>query len=313
MDITQPIAETVSDFLVMIVGDTPAINQFINSTLEEHYRCHQEKYGNNALSNAIKLQPDIILLDATLPDNCGYTVCRQLNENPLTSSIPIIFMAQCDSVYSEHMALMLGATDYITMPIIAPELLALRIRNHLNVTANTRRLQKECYTDALTGIGNRRYFDAELDARIKMAEQQKTSLSIVLLDLDYFKFLNDHLGHQAGDEALRDVAKKLKLISNCYSASVARYGGEEFALIINGLLPSELQEFMRKICSLIEDLQISNPKSPVKNILTASAGGIFLSSNNYPCKERLITSADNMLYRAKESGRNTSKVSIVSV
>lgn len=158
--------------------------------------------------------------------------------------------------------------------------------------------------DGLTDTANRQYFDEFLDDEWKRCARLGLSLSLAILDLDYFKLLNDTYGHQAGDDALKRVATVLK--NSCRRAMdmAARYGGEEFALVYGNTGLAEARNLVEQVLEEIRELAIANEESPTGKILTASAGLVSTCPDKSGSTESLIEAADNLLYSAKESGRD---------
>lgn len=292
------------EFQVLVVDDDPVVGRVIECVLEDICTCHLVSCGLEAYSNAVDLQPDLIILDVMLPGINGYDICQHLKENPSTASIPVIFLTSRRDFHDERMGLRLGAVDYLNKPV-TPDLLRLRIRNQLNATAGVRQLHRESRQDALTGIGNRRVFDDALQSSLNLVVQKQLPLSLILLDIDYFKNYNDQFGHWAGDQALKKVAVTVRNVVSAHSGLVTRYGGEEFAIIFLGMSPTELDAVMQQICLVVARLGISNPGGSEQGVLTASLGGIYLPPGAILNKRQLITAADQMLYHAKHSGRNS--------
>lgn len=292
------------EFQVLVVDDDPAVGRIIECVLEEICTCHLICSGLEAYASAVELQPDLIILDVVLPGMNGYDICQLLKDDPVTASIPIVFLTSRRDFHDERMGLRLGAVDYLNKPV-SPDLLQLRIRNQLNAIAGVRQLHRESRQDALTGIGNRRVFDDTLQSSLNLVVQKQVPLSLLLLDIDHFKNYNDQFGHWAGDQALKKVAETVRDVVSHHSGLVTRYGGEEFAIIFLGMLPAELNCIAQQTCLVVERLGISNPGVSEHGVLTASIGGVYLPPGTITSKRQLITAADQMLYRAKHSGRNS--------
>ena len=158
--------------------------------------------------------------------------------------------------------------------------------------------------DALTGVPNRRLFDEELANEWRRATRSGRPLSLLMLDVDYFKFFNDTAGHQAGDDCLRGVAHTLAASLQRAGDFVARYGGEEFAILLPETDADHAERFAETLRARIETLRIPHPGSPMANV-TASIGVATLipSHDGVGCEE-LVRRADVALYEAKRSGRN---------
>lgn len=162
-------------------------------------------------------------------------------------------------------------------------------------------------TDGLTGVGNRRRFNEQLQSMMSMAQRAKVPLSILMIDLDYFKRFNDSYGHQAGDDSLilvgGMIADAFKRPSDC----VGRYGGEEFAVISLGMSADELRHHAQQLCDSVQATNIPHRDSP-HQVVTVSVGGISRVPKRDTLAATLLKLADEALYQAKEQGRNRIQV-----
>ncbi|BBB25690.1 diguanylate cyclase [Amphritea japonica] len=171
------------------------------------------------------------------------------------------------------------------------------------------KLKEESNTDQLTGLANRRNMDFTLNKEWARAIRHARPLALVMLDVDFFKKYNDHLGHQAGDECLKTVAKTLLQKIHRPGDLVARYGGEEFLLILPDTDGFTAQHLAEEICASVAGLAIPHKHSPV-GIITISAGSAVLAKNNHTDIGGLLRAADSALYEAKQNGRNQSQLAI---
>lgn len=158
--------------------------------------------------------------------------------------------------------------------------------------------------DGLTGIYNRRFFDAQLDIQWRICRREKTPLTLMLVDIDQFKRFNDGLGHVAGDAALRAVARSLDAAFKRASDFVARYGGEEFALLCSGQGDAQARRFGEAMCERVARLGIAHPGTP-RGFLSISIGYATESFDSPASVESLVEAADRGLYAAKHAGGNT--------
>jgi|FLOH01.1.fsa_nt_gi diguanylate cyclase (GGDEF)-like protein len=163
--------------------------------------------------------------------------------------------------------------------------------------------------DGLTGIYNRRYFDEVLTTEWKRAKREKLPLSLVMLDIDYFKKYNDTYGHQAGDECLVKIAISIADTLQRPADMVARYGGEEFVVILPNAEQEDAAKFSEKIRANIENLNIEHKASNINRFVTASFGVASVVPNLNSSCEELLQNADKALYNAKHEGRNCVSVS----
>src|SRR5579859_4005198 len=180
---------------------------------------------------AIDRQPDLILLDVVMPGLDGFEVCRRLRAEERTQRIPIVFITGLNALEDERRGLELGAIDFISKPVQAA-IVRLRVRNHLELKRYRDFLEDLSLVDGLTGIGNRRRFDEFLLREWRRSRRGRAPLALVLLDVDNFKAFNDHYGHAAGDDCLREVAATIAMLVRRPGDLCARYGGEEFAAIL---------------------------------------------------------------------------------
>ncbi len=164
-------------------------------------------------------------------------------------------------------------------------------------------LHRLSYLDALTGVANRRHFNEYLDQEWRRALRKQATLSLVLLDVDHFKRLNDLAGHQYGDDCLRQVGVALAAGVRRAGDLAARYGGEEFAFILPDAQPAWVLSFAEEVRQAIAALEIPHPASPY-GVLTVSVGVATAVAVEQQGVGSLIAAADKALYAAKEAGRN---------
>jgi diguanylate cyclase (GGDEF)-like protein len=165
-------------------------------------------------------------------------------------------------------------------------------------------LRSQTFSDGLTGIANRRHFDVDIEKEVRRAKRHASSLSLALIDIDYFKAYNDHYGHQQGDECLIHVATTLSAMMRRPSDLVARYGGEEFAIILPDTNADSARTLAEGIRARLEELALEHASSVVAPHVTVSIG-LTTRTPAHPLEvASLIGNADRALYRAKRSGRN---------
>lgn len=174
------------------------------------------------------------------------------------------------------------------------------------VEAN-QRLELISKTDGLTQVANRRYFDDFYKRECRRALRESTSISVIMIDIDFFKNYNDSYGHLEGDNCLKEVASALSLLSHRATDLLARYGGEEFVMVLPDT--KDAVSIANKCVESIENLQIPHNKSDISNILTISAGVCTITATNINEMDELLERADTALYKAKELGRNQVVVS----
>ncbi|MFC1747557.1 diguanylate cyclase [Pseudomonadota bacterium] len=292
--------------IIMIVDDKPLNIHVLAEALKENYRVKIATSGEKALDIVEHDElPDLIVLDIMMPKMDGYEVCRRLKENESTSDIPVIFVTAKDSAADEEKGLELGAVDYISKPFNLATVRA-RVKTHLALKLKTDLLNSLTSIDGLTGIANRRAFDATLDKEWRRALRAREPLSLLMVDVDFFKQYNDSYGHWDGDTCLRRIAGALSAEMRRPADLVARYGGEEFVVLLPGLDAKSAAYMAEKIRVGVEFLQIEHRSSSVLPYVTISVGCATLDAQcrTSDAAHALINLADKNLYIAKSSGRN---------
>ncbi|WP_029933576.1 diguanylate cyclase [Thiomicrospira pelophila] len=289
---------------VLIVDDISSNIQVLANALQTDYRIKVATNGQRALEICrSESPPDLILLDIMMPEMDGYEVCRELKSDTETSSIPIIFVTALSEATDEEKGLNLGAADYITKPFHLPIVKA-RVRNHLNLKLKTDLLEEMSHVDGLTHIANRRHFDEMMKKEARRVTRISQPLSLIMLDIDYFKNFNDNYGHGLGDECLIQVAKAMRGIIQRPSDLLARYGGEEFAVILPETPLEGALKVAQALRETIENLAFPHAYSKVADHVTISLGVASNERDQKISVENLLKQADQALYKAKKAGRN---------
>jgi diguanylate cyclase (GGDEF)-like protein len=288
---------------ILIVDDTPTNIRVLADALRADYYVRIATNGAAALEIISKYKPVLVLLDVMMPDMDGYEVCRRIKQHPETRDIPVIFVTAKAEVLDEEVGLDLGAVDYITKPFHLAIVKA-RVRNHVNLKLKSDLLESLAHIDGLTGISNRRRFDEALELEWKRAQRNQTPLSLVLMDIDFFKYYNDNYGHGMGDICLKQVATALFAGITRPADLLARYGGEEFIALLPNTDIEGARMIAERLRGNVEALQLTHVYSDVAAFVTISAGLASLSPEAQDTAQNLLNQADQMLYRAKEAGRN---------
>ncbi|WP_233993186.1 diguanylate cyclase [Thiomicrorhabdus sp. Milos-T2] len=176
------------------------------------------------------------------------------------------------------------------------------LATRVNIT-DKKRLEQLSVTDELTGLYNRRYFNEVIQSEIKRAQRDQRAMSVAMLDIDLFKKVNDTYGHQFGDEVLKQISKELKLHFHRASDFVFRMGGEEFLIISAFKEETQFNAYLEAFREQIQALNIKNEQAPLK-VVTISVGGLYTQADKEMDFEAILKRVDDMLYRAKEKGRN---------
>lgn len=259
-----------------------------------------------------------------MPGVDGFTLVRFFRADPDTSTIPIIVLSSKEDPRDKSRAFEVGASDYVVKIPDRIELLA-RIRAHSKsflaqrerdaayraleelkreLEVKNAELARLSTQDGLTALANRRRLDEVLDIECRRARREKTHLSLLMTDVDYFKKFNDTYGHQAGDDCLRQVAAALNEAIMRPGDLAARYGGEEFAVVLPGTDLAGACQVAETIRRKVQALAIPHTASGVATHVTLSLGAATLLSGEALTPEGLIQRADAALYSSKHTGRN---------
>lgn len=289
---------------ILIVDDVSENLHALMSILRDKYAVVAATDGEKALElAALSPQPDLILLDVQMPGVDGYEVCRQLKRQAETKNIPVIFVTAMSDMLEEEYGLHLGAVDYIAKPF-HPAIVSARVQNHVNLKLTIDLLESQVMLDGLTNIPNRRHFDQMLEREWKRALRTHSPLSLVMIDIDFFKRYNDHYGHGMGDECIKQVATSLLHSVSRSSDFVARYGGEEFVAILPHTDNAGAKTIAECLRSHVEALRIPHQASNVFGYVTVSVGSASVIANTEMTPLDLLKLADDKLYLAKKAGRN---------
>jgi len=329
-------ANPLADRTILLVDDEPANIRHVREGLAEHgYRFREANDGTEALRSLREVRPDLIIMDVEMPRLGGVEVCRIIKANGGEGGfgfIPIILVTARQAAGKVE-GLELGADDYLVKPFDMLELSA-RVKSMLRLKvlqdavveknreldhknreldrANKELAQKReellalTRTDALTSLNNRRYFEERLTEEFARSTRYRSPLSLVMMDIDHFKRLNDNYGHPFGDEVLRKVARtvrgRLREVD-----FVARYGGEEIIALLPETGPNDAMGACERVREAIASIQLEHRAldgtiKPVQ--VTASLGVASVPAKSLPTMEELLRAADTCLYEAKGAGRN---------
>ncbi|AQY64690.1 PleD family two-component system response regulator [Pseudomonas veronii] len=312
--------------MVLLVDDQAMIGEAVRRGLahEENIDFHFCADPHQAIAQAIRIKPTVILQDLVMPGLDGLTLVREYRNHPATQNIPIIVLSTKEDPLIKSAAFSAGANDYLVKLPDNIELVA-RIRYHsrsymtlLQRDAAYRALrvsqqqlldtnlvlQRLMNSDGLTGLSNRRHFDEYLELEWRRAMRDQTQLSLLMIDVDFFKTYNDSFGHVEGDEALRKVAASIREASSRPSDLPARYGGEEFALVLPSTSPGGARLVAEKLRMAVAALKIPHIAPAEGASLTISIGLSTMTPVQGTDCRQLIMAADKGLYTAKNNGRN---------
>jgi diguanylate cyclase (GGDEF)-like protein len=281
---------------ILLVDDEPANIQLIAGYIKDDYQIKVATSGEQCLKIAnSKDKPDLILLDVEMPIMNGYDVCEQLKSEPTTASIPVIFVTAMQTEEDEEKALMLGAVDFLTKPV-RPAILIARIKTQVILKKQHDALINLAMRDQLTNLYNRHYLLEMANHRVARAMRKKVPVSVLILDVDHFKKINDTQGHVVGDLVLKSLAELLQQL--CRQEDIlARFGGEEFLIFFD-----ECDE--KNATNIAERMRIEIAQlNPAKIPISASIGVAQLKIGEEGFTD-LVKRADDAMYHAKKTGRN---------
>ncbi|WP_273596114.1 GGDEF domain-containing response regulator [Roseateles koreensis] len=301
-DIEEDALAPVRRSSVLIVDDQAAVLQTLYQLFKDTYEVFVATSGAQALSRAKVNPPDLVLLDMVMPGMTGMEVCRQLKEDPETQNIPVIFLTGNCSVDDEARALDAGAADFISKPF-NPRIVSVRVNTQLRLKAKSDLLRRIARTDALTGLGNRRHFNSTLFKEWRRCARNSLPISLVFIDVDFFKRFNDIYGHPMGDYCLSSVASAMKSRMWRPADLLARFGGEEFVCLLPETPLKGAIHKAQELEAAVRDLAISHEGSSVAPVVTISLGVAAALPAQGDDPETLIDAADRMLYESKAGGR----------
>ena len=312
--------------VVLLVDDQVMVAEGIHRMLvdEADITFHYCNDPSRAVSTAIELKPTIILQDLIMPEIDGYELVDAYRANKQTRNIPIIVLSTKENPKDKSLAFERGANDYLVKLPDKIELVA-RIRAHsksyltqlqrdeafqalrelqVELEESNLELQKLSSLDGLTGIANRRRFDEFINNECLRSARENSILSLILIDIDFFKPYNDNYGHLAGDGCLRQVASVLNEMVHRPADLVARYGGEEFGVVLPHTDIEGAVKLAEALCQKIRSMKIPHTHSKVADHVTISMGITSRVACEGTSPTDLIALADEALYKAKESGRD---------
>lgn len=245
-------------------------------------------------------RPGVVICDLLLPGMDGIALCRQIRSDQSLAGTYVILVTACDDAELKKLALKSGADDYLTKPYDTEELTA-RLRNGLRISRLQERLRHAALTDGMTGLWNHAQFRELLDREFARTRRYGGSVSLLMLDLDHFKAVNDTYGHETGNQVLEALARHLRSMVRDIDI-VARYGGEEFAIICPETSLEDAASLAERIRETVPT-RVRLPRHPQLSI-TVSIGVSATSVPAVASVRDLINEADQALYLGKRAGRN---------
>ena len=310
-----------TEFPIMVVDDDVVSRTLVERYLRKSgFEVACAGNGKEALCLLDQQFYPIILTDWMMPEIDGPELCRMIRDRKTDGYVFIILITARDSKTDIVSGLQSGADDYLTKPIHSAELLArihtgIRILNlEQSLKSANEEIRLLSITDTLTGCFNRAYLKERFPQEFSRAQRYKHSLSVVIVDIDHFKRINDSYGHQAGDLVLKKIGGCLMDQVREKIDWVVRYGGEEFLVILPETDCFGALTLSERLRQAVSGLNIEYDDHMIQ--ITASFGGacarMASKANQAISMEQLINQADEQLYRSKREGRNRVNVLEVS-
>ena len=286
---------------ILIIDDSEANAGTLLELLGDQYDMLVGLVGEEAIDILLEENVDLILLDILMPGMDGFAICDRIKANEKTRDIPIIFITVKTDEDSIEQAYDMGGVDYITKPFRSREVLS-RIKKELALQDMMRELAFLASTDPLTKLYNRRYFAKIAQHALALAKRQEEPLSLIMLDIDRFKRINDTYGHQKGDEVIVRVADTITAYLR-KSDFACRFGGEEFVVLLPNTPIGEARHAAENLRKAGEESAVESADGEAVRY-TISLGVASVDLETESSIEPALKRADDALYAAKEAGRN---------
>lgn len=302
-----PLIDEVGRGRVLLVEDRASSAERLVAALSQSHSVDLETAPNDALFRAATGGYDLVVLSSTLKDYDALRVCSQIRSLERTRDLPILLLAEGEDRARIVRGLDIGVNDYLLRPVDRNELMA-RVRSQLRRKRYSDRLRdimqaslQMAVTDPLTGLHNRRYLESHLGGLIDTAADGDKPLSLMILDIDHFKSVNDTFGHDAGDDVLRSFAERVKTVIRGVDV-VCRLGGEEFIIVMPDTALDVAARVAERVRQSIGETDFPIDKGERQISITVSIG--IAERRNGREADVLMKRADLALYRSKAQGRN---------
>ena len=295
--------QTNSKNAILVVDDSSSARNHIVELLKR--RNFTVFTANNGVQALEKLKQHknvkMVITDLEMPEMDGITLTNEIRKKYSREQLAVIGISGAANGIHSARFIKNGADDFLRKPF-CPEEFYCRITQNIESLNNIAQIQHAANTDYLTELSNRRAFFRNAEQRIVEYVKRNVSYCLAVLDIDYFKKVNDHYGHDAGDQALKALA--LYMRKHFGSGLTARLGGEEFAVLLHGL---DVDQLYNKLDDFRRDIGVSAlPAGDTQISITISIGAVFDSKESL---SKQMNEADNALYLAKDNGRNQVVVS----
>jgi len=293
-------------YKVLVVEDSLPFRNMIKKILTSlQFKVLAAAHGEEAMSYFAD-NPDInlIITDYRMPVKDGLEVLKEVRKEKDKNSLGVIVMTSPSEKTDASIFLKNGASDFIAKPFSKEELIC-RVNNTIEAMENINKIANFANRDFLTGVYNRRFFYSDVEEYVQVAEETNEPYAFAMIDVDYFKKINDTYGHDGGDKVLKSIAKILN-DNTKGSDIVARFGGEEFCVVLKKINKEEAVKFFVNLRAKVAENEVTIKKEKVK--VTISIG---VSFGNGHCEiDDMLEACDSALYTAKENGRNRVEIAL---
>ena len=291
-------------YRLLVVDDSPADLHFLLNGLSDNYIVSFASSAQEAISLANQFpQPDLVLLDVVMPEVSGFEMCSMLKNDMNTKNIPIIFVTSQQDTTDKTKGFNAGAVDYITKPLELAELEA-RVQTHIRLKEQSNYLESMAYFDPLTRVPNRRKYNEVLLREWTRCIRYHHQMSMIIIDIDFFKQYNEYYGHAEGDNCLISVARLLEHQGGRPTDLFARIGGEEFVMILPDCNAAGAVKKAESMLAVVNEANIPHKGIEHTPNLTVSMGVASTFPSHGQGALSLFQAADDALFAAKRDGRN---------
>jgi len=296
-------------YIVLLEDGGPEREFFVRTLARLEARVTLTATVEEAVASAQAGACDLVIASLNLAGEDGLRICPLLRTNEITRQLPVLLVANETEVARVAKGLDLGANDYLLRPVDANEVIA-RTRTQLRQRRHYQRMRDNyessmalALVDPLTGAFNRRYLEAHGPKLLARCVADGKPLSLLMLDIDHFKQVNDRHGHAAGDAVLREMVGRVMMGLRPFDM-VARMGGEEFAIVMPETELGAAEAIAQRLCERIKQTPMTwSDKAPPLGV-TVSIGVAAVRAAGVESMDQILARADEALYRAKNAGRN---------